>query len=90
MSSSVARIRQSRSFARVTGFRSPGQDVCDDRHPGHAGDVTDDLVQQEIHLMQGFLHMLDMTGGSANDRLAMAEQRAEVTAFIRGTKGWHE
>ena len=38
----------------------PSDDGFENRHSGHAGDVGDDIVQQQIHLLQRFLHMLNM------------------------------
>jgi hypothetical protein len=30
-----------------------GQDRADDRHPSQAGDIRDDVMQQEVHLLEG-------------------------------------
>ena len=45
------------------------EDGQDDRHAGQPGDAADDLGQLDVHLLEGLLHVLDMTGGVADLRL---------------------
>ena len=42
------------------------QDGIDDQHAGQPRDVADDLRQFDVHLLHGFLHVLDMIGGVAD------------------------
>ena len=46
----------------MPGRRVPltGEDRLEDGHAGHAGDVADDLLELEVHLREGLLHVLDM------------------------------
>jgi len=37
-----------------------GQDCLDDPHSRHTGDVAHHVVQQQVHLTQRFLHVLDV------------------------------
>ena len=38
----------------------PADDGADDFHPGHAGNIADNVVQLDIHQVQRFLHMMNM------------------------------
>ena len=49
------------SFARQNGIEYP--------HSAQAGDVAQDVVQLEIHLTKGLLHMHRMFGGHLNKAL---------------------
>jgi hypothetical protein len=39
------------------------EDGLEDGHAGHTRDITDDLGELEVHLLQGLLHGLNMLGG---------------------------
>ena len=56
------------ALARHDGF--------DDGHAGHARDVTHDLGEFEVHLLQGLLHVLNMVGGRGEQHLAVAQVAA--------------
>jgi hypothetical protein len=40
----------------------PGDNGPQDEQPGQAGDVRQDVMELEVHLLQGLLHMQDMRG----------------------------
>ena len=54
-----------------------GDQGAEDREPGQANDVADDARQQEVHLDQRLLHPLDVGAGALDERVPMAQQRAE-------------
>ena len=57
-------------------YRIPftGEDGVYNRQPGQAGDVADDVMQLQIHLIQSLLHVIDVRGGHLHEALAMPEQ----------------
>ena len=67
------------AFARDDGF--------EDGHAGHARDVTDDLGEFEVHLLQGLVHVLNMVGGIGEQHLAVAQVAAQHAHLIVGTEG---
>lgn len=56
-------------------------------HTGTAGDVADDIVQLDVHLVQGFLHMLDVRGTVADKHIALAGNSAEASDLFCWTEG---
>lgn len=58
----------------------------EDRQPGFARDVTQDLRQLHIHLHQGFLHVLNMRGTMFQETSAMAQIGAQGHDFLIGSK----
>jgi hypothetical protein len=67
------------ALARYKGF--------EDGHAGRARDVTDDLGEFEVHLLQGLLHVLNMLGGRGEQHLAVtqvATQHAHLGVWTEG------
>ena len=58
-------------FSQFVGVAFALQDGTDDQHAGQSRDVADDLRQFDVHLLQGFLHVLDMMGGVADLHLPL-------------------
>jgi len=50
-----------------------GQDGPDDAQASAAGDVGDYVVQQQVHLLQGFLHVLDVGGCVFHEPLPLTQ-----------------
>jgi hypothetical protein len=48
-------------------------DGAKDPHSRDAGDVADDVMQLDIHLHQGLLHVLDVRRGVLDQPLAMTQ-----------------
>src|SRR6266568_3232255 len=76
----VAQLRQALrvALARDDGF--------DDGHAGHARDITHDLGEFEVHLLQGLWHVLNMVGGRGEEHLAVAQVAAQHAHLILGTE----
>ena len=55
-------MRSWRSLASTRGSRSPSQNGVDNRQAGQAGDIADDVMQLQVHLIQGLLHVIHMRG----------------------------
>ena len=55
----------------------PGNNGADDPHAGHSSDVTDHIVQQQIHLAQSLLHVLDVRGGIPNQVVPLTQMRPQ-------------
>lgn len=51
----------------------PANDGPDDLHAGHAGNVTDDVVELQVHECQSLLHVLDMRRGVIQMPLAQPQ-----------------
>jgi hypothetical protein len=60
----------------------PITDLLDDRQPGRPGHVCDHLRQQDAHLVQRSLHVLDMSHVRVNQRVPMPLNRADLTPFM--------
>jgi hypothetical protein len=65
-------------------------DLAQDLHARHAGDVRDDVVQLQIHLHQGLLHVLDVRGRVLEQSLAMPHVGAERNDLCPGAKAGTE
>ena len=77
----VAKTSQ-RSWVPLTGNDNP-----DDAHTSHSGDVTDDLGQFDVHWLEGFLHVLDMSRTIPNQIVAMSRQGTQGANLFRRAKG---
>src|ERR1051325_7072442 len=53
------------------------QNSADNSQPRHSADVTDHVLQLQIHLCQRLLHLLHRTGGAANQLLALPHVAAQ-------------
>jgi hypothetical protein len=57
----------------VAGITLTSHNRPDDGQASHARDIGQHLGQLDIHLLQGFLHMLHMRGAIVEQRGAMAQ-----------------
>jgi hypothetical protein len=80
----VAPLRQA---LRVTRAREDGRE---ESHAGHAGEVTDDLGEREVHLCQGLGPMLHMVGGVGQEPLPVTERAAQPAHVGLGPQGTRE
>jgi len=58
----------------LLGIALAGEDRFEDGQAGDAGEITDDIVDLEIHLGERLLNMLDMTPGITRERGPMTEE----------------
>ena len=78
------------------GVALPFPDRIEDGQAGRPRQVTDDMVQLKVHLIEGFLHMLPRGGGHRNevvpgpqdgaqlaDRLGRAERGAQEAKGVK-------
>ena len=68
----------------------PSDDGFEDGHPRDARQVTHDLGEFEIHLLQGFMHMLNMVRSVGEEHLAVTQIAAEHTDLISGAESCRE
>ena len=59
------------------GLGDAGDDVAQDAHTGHAGNVADHVVQLEIHLDQSLLHAVDARRCSLHQLLSVPKIRTQ-------------
>jgi len=62
-------------------------DVADDLHPRLARDVADHIRQLDVHLLQGLLHVLDLSCARLDHAVAMSYQRAHCANVFGRTEG---
>jgi len=74
-----ALVAQFGQHARIT---LPSQDRVDDGEPGLPRDVTDDVMQLQVHLIQRLLHVVDVGRRHLHETLAVAEQRPDRADFL--------
>ena len=55
-----------------------GHDGIEDAQPAHAVEVAHCVMQMQIHLLQGFLHMLNLAASSRDHVIAMPLQAAQL------------
>src|SRR5215831_5549160 len=65
----------------------PAQDRPEDGPPGDAGDVAEDLRQLQVHLLQGFLHVLHVLAGMADQRGPLPQVGPQLAGLLVGPKG---
>jgi len=63
------------------------QDGAQDPHAGDAGDIADHVMELEVHLFEGLLHVLNVVGSVAGEHLALAQVAAQDADLIFGAKG---
>ena len=56
------------SLGQLLRVAFPRKDRLDDRQARHAGNVADDVLQLDIHLGEGLLHVLDVPRGIGQQR----------------------
>ena len=64
----------------------PSDKGADNTHACHPGNITHDMVQVEMHLIQRLLPMLYMLHGHPDQIVPMAEQTAELANVLRRPK----
>jgi hypothetical protein len=62
------------------------QNRIDDRQAGQAGNIADDVMNLQVHLVQCFLHVLDVTTRHLNQVLAVTQHGAYCTDVLLGPK----
>ena len=62
---------------QLLGIALAGEDGIEDGQAGDAGQVADDVMDLDIHLGEGFLEVLDVGGGVADQGGAMAQEGAD-------------
>ena len=60
----------------------PGQNGIDDRQAGLPRDVTDDVMQLQIHLVQRLLHVVHVRGGHLHKAFPVPQQRADSAYLL--------
>ena len=81
----TAIVSEPRERARIALAREHGLDNC---HPRHTGEVADDMLQLDIHLGAGLLHMLDMLpriGQEHGPLLQITAQHADLVGRPKRT-----
>ncbi len=58
----------------------------EDTLAGDAGEITDDEVQLDIHLVEGLLHLLDVAAGVLHQRESPPQVAAELTDEVGRAK----
>jgi hypothetical protein len=64
------------------GVSLAAQNRIDDCQSGQSRDVTDDVMQLQIHLVQCLLHVVDVRGCHLHEAFAVAQQRTNRTYFL--------
>jgi hypothetical protein len=72
----VTQLRQ------LLGVAYSSQDRIHNRQAGGSGQVADDVVNLQIHLVQRLLHVLEMKGGQLNEIIAMTPSRTDCADFV--------
>src|SRR6266446_434186 len=70
-------------LGQLRGVALAGENRPDDREARHSRDVADDVLQLEVHLREGFLHMLDVLAGIGEEHGALAEVTAQHADLVR-------
>lgn len=75
---------------QFVGVALAGQQGLEDGQAGDAGDIADDVMQLEIHLLEGFLDVEHVPGGGAGVVVAQAQIGTQDTDVIAGAEGGGE
>src|SRR3954453_20051581 len=72
------------------GIPFSGQDGVHDRQAGYSGKVADNVMDLDIHLVESFLHVLDVNSGHPHQALAVSPDGAHgadgLWRAMRGSK----
>ena len=90
MVSGEALTRWSRWPASTCGSRSPARMRVEDGQAGDAGEVAEDVVELEVHLIQGLLHVLGVGGRLLHQALAVPEEGPDGTDRLGRAEGGAE
>ena len=71
-----SRVPQSSEFVRVA---LAIKNRVDNRQAGNAGDVADDMVELDVHLVESLLHMLRVNRGDLNKAFPVTPYGADGT-----------
>src|ERR1700674_4916652 len=61
----------------------PGEDAVDNRRARLTGDITDHVMQTQIHLVESFVHMLHVRGCGLYEALAVSNNGAHGADHLR-------
>ena len=76
ISSADAWQRRSRCRSECRRIALARYNAANDAHPCRTRDVGHDMVQLDIHLHQGLLHVLNVGGGDLDESFTMTKYRA--------------
>jgi hypothetical protein len=65
----------------------PVENRVENRQPSCSGDIADDMVKLQVHLIQRFLHVLDMASCHVDKTGPMSQQRPDRADVLCGTEG---
>ena len=65
----------------------PGQDGVQDGQAGDAGEVAEDVVEREVHLGEGRLHVLGVRAGQLHKGVPMPEEAPHGADRLGGPEG---
>jgi hypothetical protein len=77
-------------FGENFGPTLSGEDGADDGHSGLSGDVGDDIAEDEVHLTQRLVHVLNVLGADLDEIGAEAQIRSKRADFVGRPKGGAE
>ena len=77
-------------FSQFFGVVVTGDNAADDLHAGDTGDIGDDVGELEVHLLEGFLHVLNLAGAALNQVGPVADEGAQGADVFGGTEGGAE
>ncbi len=60
------------------------ENCLDNSAPGNPCDIADDLGELEVHLFEGFFHVLDVLAGVANQAGALPQVRPQLAGLLIG------
>jgi len=75
---------------QLVGVALAGENGLEDGQAGDAGDIADDVVQGEVHLLEGLLEVQHVAGGGAAVVVAQAQIGTQDTDVIAGPEGGGE
>ena len=64
----------------------PVQNRVENRQPCRSGDIADDVVKLQVHLIQRFLHVLDVASRHIDEADPMSQQRPIAQMSCAGRK----
>jgi hypothetical protein len=76
------RVARFGEFSRIPFSRQNG---VHDRQTGNPGDITDDVMELDVHLIESLLHVLAVNRGHLYQRFAMAPDRTHGADGLRRT-----
>ena len=74
-------------LSELKGIAFTIEDGTNDPHAGGSGDIADDFVQLDVHLGEGFLHVLDVGAGVEDESIPLPPVTAQHTDIVFRAKG---